>query len=158
MIYTVLLFDYFLLVTSMKLNQSMKNLIRKSKVARLATVDKNSIPYVVPVVFVFHNESFYIPLDEKTKNVNPRKLKRVKNIEKNPNVTLLIDEYQNNWKKLYFLMIHGKATIIEQKKNKHINEIHKLLISKYSQYKKIGSGNSCIKIQPQKVTFWKNQA
>jgi len=135
----------------------MKNLIAKSKVARLATVDQNSISYVVPVVFVFHNNSFYIPLDEKTKSVNTRKLKRVRNIEKNPNVTLLIDEYQNNWKKLYFLMIHGKAAIVEQKREKLINEVHKLLISKYSQYKKIGIGNSCIKIRPQKAIFWKYQ-
>jgi len=135
----------------------MKNLIAKSKVARLATVDRNSISYVVPVVFVFHNNSFYIPLDEKTKSVNTRKLKRVKNIEKNSNVTLLIDEYQNNWKKLYFLMIHGKAAIVEQKREKLINEVHKLLISKYSQYKKIGIVNSCIKIRPQKAIFWKYQ-
>ena len=135
----------------------MKNVIGRSNVARLATVSQNSIPYVVPVVFVFHNGSFYIPLDAKTKNVNPRKLKRVKNIEKNPNVTLLLDEYQSNWNKLYFLMIHGKATIIEQQKSKLIKKVHKLLISKYSQYKKIGIGNSCIKIRPRRAIFWKNQ-
>ncbi len=140
----------------MKLNQKTKTLIKSSKVARLATVDQKSCPYVVPVVFVFHENSFFIPLDEKTKNVNPKKLKRVKNIEKNPNVTLLIDKYQNDWKKLFFLMIHGKATVIDGKNSKLMDKIHKLLISKYPQYKKIGIGNSCIKINPTKVTFWKN--
>jgi len=140
----------------LKLNQKTKNLIKSSKVARLSTVDQKSCPYVVPVVFVFHENSFFIPLDEKTKNVNPKKLKRVKNIEKNPNVTLLIDKYQNDWKKLFFLMIHGKATVIDGKSSKLMDKIHKLLISKYPQYKKIGIGNSCIKINPTKVTFWKN--
>jgi len=140
----------------LKLNQKIKALIKGAKVARLATVDQKSNPYVVPVVFVFHENSFFIPLDEKVKTVNARKLKRVKNIEKNPNVTLLIDKYQNDWKKLFFLMIHGKATVIDSKNSKLMDKIHKLLISKYPQYKKIGIGNSCIAINPTKVTFWNN--
>jgi len=86
----------------LKLNQKMLTLIKKAKVARLATVDQKSHPFVIPVVFVFHENSFFIPLDEKTKTVIPRSLKRVKNIEKNPNVTLLIDKYQNEWKKFFF--------------------------------------------------------
>jgi len=139
----------------LKLDQKTMTLIKRAKVARLATVDQKSHPYVVPVVFVFHENSFFIPLDDKTKTVNVRKLKRVKNIEKNPNVTLLIDEYQNDWKKLFFLMIHGKATVTDGKNSKIMDKVHKLLISKYPQYKKIGVGNSCIKINTTKVTFWK---
>jgi len=139
----------------LKLDQKTKTLIKRAKVARLATVDQKSHPYVVPVVLVFHENSFFIPLDEKVKTVNARKLKRVKNIEKNPNVTLLIDKYQNDWKKLFFLMIHGKATVIDGKNNKLMYKIHKLLISKYPQYKKIGVGNSCIKITPHGITHWK---
>ncbi len=141
---------------SLKLNQKTMTLIKGAKVARLATVDQKSHPYVVPVVFVFHENSFFIPLDEKVKTVNARKLKRIKNIEKNPNVTLLIDKYQNDWKKLFFLMIHGKATVIDEKNNKSMDKIHKLLISKYPQYKRIGVGNSCITINPTKVTYWNN--
>ncbi len=141
---------------SLKLNQKTITLIKGAKVARLATVDQKSHPYVVPVVFVFHENSFFIPLDEKVKTVNARKLKRVKNIEKNPNVTLLIDKYQNDWKELFFLMIHGKATVIDGKNSKLMDKIHKLLISKYPQCKKIGLGNSYITINPTKVTFWNN--
>jgi len=140
---------------SLKLNQKTMALIKEAKVARLATVDQKLHPYVVPVVFVFHENSFFIPLDEKSKTVNPKNLKRVKNIEKNPNVTLLIDKYQNDWKKLFFLMIQGKAKVIDGN-NKLMDKIHKLLVSKYPQYKKIGIGNSCIKIEPTKVRFWSN--
>jgi PPOX class probable F420-dependent enzyme len=140
---------------SLKLNQKTRTLINRAKVARLATVDQKLYLYVVPVVFVFHENSFFIPLDEKIKTVNPKNLKRVKNIEKNPNVTLLIDKYQNDWKKLFFLMIHGKAKVFDGN-NKLMDKIHKLLVSKYPQYKKIGIGNSCIKIDPTKVRFWSN--
>ncbi len=140
---------------SLKLNQKTLIMIKEAKVARLATVDQKLHPYVVPIVFVFHENSFFIPLDEKSKTVNPKNLKRVKNIEKNPNVTLLIDKYQNDWKKLFFLMIHGKAKVIDGN-NKLMDKIHKLLILKYPQYKKIGIGNSCITINPTKVTLWNN--
>jgi len=138
----------------LKLNQKTITLIKEAKVARLATVDQKSHPYVVPVVFVFYENSFFIPLDEKAKTVNSRNLKRVKNIEKNANVTLLIDKYQNDWKKLFFLMIHGKAKVIDGN-SKLIDKIHKLLISKYPQYKKIGIGDSCIRINPQRITHWR---
>jgi len=57
----------FSILTSLKLNQKTKALIKGAKVARLATVDQKSHPYVVPAVFVFHENSFFIPLDEKTK-------------------------------------------------------------------------------------------
>lgn len=140
----------------MRLNQKTRTLIKGTKVARLATVDQKSHPYVVPVVFVFHKNSFFIPIDEKTKSANPKNLKRVKNIEKNPNVTLLIDKYQNDWKNLFFLMIHGKAKVIDEKDCKLMDKIHKLLILKYPQYKKIGVGDSCITIEPTKVRFWNN--
>ncbi|KAG2475295.1 MAG: hypothetical protein NPMRth3_3800002 [Nitrosopumilales archaeon] len=53
-------------------------------------------------------------------------------------------------------MIHGKATVIDSKNSKLMDKIHKLLISKYPQYKKIGLGNYCITINPTKVTFWNN--
>ncbi len=48
---------------SLKLNQKTMTLIKGAKVARLATVDQKSHPYVVPIVFVFHENSFFIPLD-----------------------------------------------------------------------------------------------
>jgi len=155
LLYTLSFICLFSDLMSLKLNQKTLTLIKRAKVARLGTVDQKLYPYVVPIVFVFHENSFFIPLDEKKKTVNSKNLKRVKNIEKNPNVTLLIDRYQNNWKKLFFLMIHGKATVINGN-SKLMDKIHKLLISKYPQYKKIGIGNSCIKIEPTKVRFWSN--
>lgn len=61
----------------------LKAIIDKATVARLATVDSECKPHLIPVVF--------IPLDEKTKRSKPENLKRIKNIQQNPNVALLID-------------------------------------------------------------------
>jgi PPOX class probable F420-dependent enzyme len=133
--------------------------IERARVARLATVDSESKPHVVPVVFVFYGNYFFIPIDEKRKKTaKPEKLKRIKNIQDNPNVALLIDEYSEDWTKLAFVMIQGRATIITTKTQGNIplQEPYKKLNIKYSQYQKIGLSEICITIKPEKVTLWRN--
>jgi PPOX class probable F420-dependent enzyme len=141
-------------------NISLKAKITEAKVARLATVDLECKPHLIPVVFVFDNDCYFIPIDEKTKRSRPEKLKRAKNIQQNPNVTLLIDEYNEDWTKLYFIMIQGKASIVgkelEQNEMLLLEKAHKLLSDKYFQYQKIGIGEYVIMIIPQKVITWKN--
>jgi PPOX class probable F420-dependent enzyme len=141
----------------------LKTIIKKAKVARLATADLEYKPHLVPVVFVFDNDlnCYFIPIDEKTKRSGPENLKRVKNIQENPKVALLIDEYNEDWTKLYFIMIQGKASIVggknlEQNEMQLLEKAHKLLCNKYPQYQKIGVGDNLIMIRPHKVIAWKN--
>ena len=139
----------------------LKTIVDKATVARLATVDSECKPHLIPVVFVFDNDCYFIPIDEKTKRSKPENLKRIKNIQQNPNVALLIDEYNEDWRKLYFIMIQGKASIIggkelEQNELKLLEKAHKLLSAKYLQYQKIAIGEYVIMIVPQKVITWKN--
>jgi PPOX class probable F420-dependent enzyme len=91
-------------------------------------------------VFVFDGNHFFIPIDQKRKTVKPQRLKRIKNIQDNPNVALLIDEYSEDWTRLAFVMIQGKASIITSRTqgNIHIREAYKKLMTKYRQYQKIG--------------------
>jgi PPOX class probable F420-dependent enzyme len=140
----------------------VKTIIDKARVARLATVDTEYKPHLIPVVFVFDNDCYFIPIDEKTKRSRPEKLKRAKNIQQNPSVALLIDEYNEDWTKLYFIMIQGRASIIggkelEQNELLLLEKAHKLLSDKYLQYQKIGIGEYVIMIIPQKVITWKNE-
>jgi len=140
--------------------QSLESLYN-SRIARLATVDpENNQPYVVPVVFAFDDNNIFIPIDDKPKKTkNSNQLKRVKNIQKNPNVSFLIDTYDDkNWDNLSYLMIQGKARIINMVNDKDtIKQAHSLLSDKYLQYKNtiVGMGNKCIVIDIQKVITWK---
>ncbi len=136
--------------------------LNNSKIARLATVDpENNQPYLVPVVFAFDGNNIYIPIDDKPKKIiNSNQLKRVKNIQKNPNISFLIDTYDDeDWNNLSYLIIQGKARIVVNRlkdTNTTINTAHSLLSEKYLQYKKlVGMGDSCIVIDIQKVIKWK---
>ena len=140
-------------------NQSL-DLLHNSKIARLATVDPlNNQPYVVPVVFAFNGNNIFIPLDNKAKRVNSNKLKRVKNIQKNPNVSFLIDIYDDkDWNNLSYLMIQGKARIANMVNDTDIiKKAHSLLSNKYLQYKNriVEIGDKCIVIDIQKAITWK---
>jgi PPOX class probable F420-dependent enzyme len=136
---------------------AVKEFIERARVARLATVDFASKPHLVPVVFVFDANHFFIPVDEKRKPAKPEKLRRIKNIKHNPNVALLIDNYSEDWTKLAFVMIQGRASITSKTQgNIQLKEAYKKLMIKYLQYEKVGIGEMCIIIAPEKVASWSN--
>ena len=141
----------------MNIPPAVEEFIERARVARLATVDFASKPHLVPVVFVFYANHFFIPVDEKRKTAKPEKLKRIKNIKGNPNVALLIDNYSEDWTKLAFVMIQGKASIASKTQgNIQLREAYKKLMIKYLQYEKVGTGEMCIIIAPEKVASWNN--
>ena len=136
---------------------AVEEFIERARVARLATIDSEFKPHLVPVVFVFDGNHFYIPVDEKRKTAKPEKLKRIRNIQDNPNVTLLIDEYSEDWTKLAFVMIQGKASVATKEEgNIQVREAYKKLMTKYLQYQKVSVGEMCIIITPKKVASWSN--
>lgn len=136
---------------------AVEEFIERARVARLATIDSEFKPHLVPVVFVFDGNHFFIPVDEKRKTAKPEKLKRIRNIQDNPNVTLLIDEYSEDWTKLAFVMIQGKASVATKEEgNIQVREAYKKLMTKYLQYQKVSVGEMCIIISPKKVASWSN--
>ena len=71
--------------------------VKRQLVARLATADARGRPSVVPVCFALVDGYFYSPIDEKRKSVSWGRLKRLRNIEENPAVSLVIDHYEADW-------------------------------------------------------------
>jgi coenzyme F420-0:L-glutamate ligase/coenzyme F420-1:gamma-L-glutamate ligase len=136
---------------------TVEDFIERARIARLATIDSEFKPNLVPVVFVFDGNHFFIPVDEKRKTAKPAKLKRIRNIQDNPNVALLFDEYSEDWTKLAFVMIKGKASIVNKiEGNIQVRQAYKKLMTKYTQYQKVGVGEMCIIIKPEKVSSWSN--
>jgi PPOX class probable F420-dependent enzyme len=136
----------------------IEEFIHRVRVARLATIDSEFKPHLVPVVFVFYGNLFFIPVDEKRKKAKPEKLRRIKNIQANPNVALLIDEYNEDWTRLAFVLIRGIASIVKSKTQADVllQQAQKELTTKYVQYQKIGIGEMCILIKPEKVVSWRS--
>ena len=129
------------------------------RVAHLATVGSEAEPHVVPVCFVFDGERFYTALDQKPKRVPPERLHRIRNILGNAKVALLLDEYQEDWKRLRYLLIHGEASLVEDGAER--SRAFRLLLAKYSQYREAGLEDAAwplIRIDPRRVHRWRASA
>jgi PPOX class probable F420-dependent enzyme len=83
----------------------------------LATLPSGGAPSLVPICFVVGEGSalrLYTPLDDKPKRVaDARNLARVRNIEANPMVSILVDRWSEDWSWLGWLRLDGRAELIE---------------------------------------------
>ena len=112
---------------------------------------------MVPVCFVYDANCIYTPIDSKPKSVPAGRLKRVRNIIENPRVSLVIDEYSEDWSKLYYIIIHGRAELLYE--GQEHNACLKLLSDKYKQYIDMGLEAleaPVIKITPEKIISWQD--
>ena len=139
----------------MPLDRKVGAFIRSARVAHLATADKHAQPHVIPICFVFDGKHFYSPIDEKPKRAAPGKLKRLKNIAENPNVALVIDHYEEDWRRLAYVLIFGRARVI----NRGIahRQAVRLLRRKYPQYRRMAiDQRPLIVITTLRITAWGN--
>jgi PPOX class probable F420-dependent enzyme len=131
-----------------------KEFIINHQVARLATVNAVGQPSVVPIVYAFDGERLYTPLDAKPKRVEPRQLRRVRNIQVNPHVAVIIDDYNEDWRQLAWVQLQGLAELVEAGPN-HIAGVE-YLHQKYPQYAFMPLNDQpLIVITPSRVLSWR---
>jgi PPOX class probable F420-dependent enzyme len=117
-----------------------------ARVARLATVDPQGRPHVVPICFVVDGEMLYTVVDEKPKRT--RRLQRLRNIETNPQVEVLIDEYDEDWSRLWWARLRGTARIVDDPR------AVELLAAKYPQYREHPPGGPVIAVSIEERSEW----
>ncbi len=128
--------------------------VQRQRVAHLATSDAAGHPSVVPVCYAFDGTRFYTPLDEKPKRVAAPRLRRVQNIVARGEASLVIDAYDDDWSRLGYLLISGRAALLEPDAPEHPHAL-RLLRERYPQY--VGmrlEEQSVIALDPERVTSW----
>lgn len=139
-----------------KIAGPIRKKLKEARVARLATLDAKSRPHIVPVCFVYAGKLFYTAIDQKPKRVTGERLARVRNIRAVPRVALLIDQYDDDWTQLWYILIRGKARLIPKSaRNEHAWAIRKLR-AKYPQYARgmLADDAPIIRITPERTTSW----
>jgi coenzyme F420-0:L-glutamate ligase / coenzyme F420-1:gamma-L-glutamate ligase len=127
--------------------------IRAARSAHLATTGANGEPHVIPICFIFDGKHFYSPIDEKPKRTSPAKLRRVKNIQENAQAALVIDRYSEDWKRLAYILIRGRAKILHRGAA-HAEAVRRLR-RKYPQYRQMAiHARPMIQITPTKWSLW----
>jgi len=139
----------------MPLNRKIGTFIRSARIAHLATADRSGQPLVIPICFAFDGIEFFSPIDEKPKQISPHKLKRLRNIAENPKVSLIIDRYDEDWQRLAYVLITGRAKIL-LRGTRHRRAVL-LLRKKYSQYERMAiNDRPIIVISSIRMKTWGN--
>jgi PPOX class probable F420-dependent enzyme len=126
------------------------------KVGHLATADRRGAPHVVPVCFAVAGDALYITIDEKPKRVDVP-LKRLRNIVENPTVAVVVDRYDDDWSRLGWVMLRGRAEILSE--GAEHARAQALLRARYPQLNDMDIASlPVIALRLERVTSWGNLA
>jgi PPOX class probable F420-dependent enzyme len=130
-----------------------------ARVARLATVDDVGRPHLVPVVFAAHGtDGIVTAVDRKPKRTTH--LKRLRNIEVTPSVSLLADDYDEDWDRLWWVRADGGARIVppgaaETATREEYEAALDRLCRKYAQYRDAPPAGPVIAVTVRRWTGWR---
>jgi PPOX class probable F420-dependent enzyme len=99
-------------VTGAALSESERHFLAARRVGHLATADRDGAPHVVPVCFAVADGTLYIAIDEKPKRRPGAALKRLANIAENPAACFIADRYDEDWTRLAWVMLRGRAEVL----------------------------------------------
>jgi PPOX class probable F420-dependent enzyme len=125
-------------------------LFASAPVAALATAGTDSVPHLVPVVFAVEGDTVYTAVDAKRKSTH--RLRRLANIEANPQVTLLVDHYDEDWSQLWWVRADGLASVHHDGEQMAIG--YGLLRAKYVQYERTALDGPVVAIAVRHWASW----
>lgn len=133
--------------------EAQRAFLESHRVAHLATADAQGRPHVVPICYAYDGAYLYVVIDTKPKRVGPFQLRRLRNIRDNPHVAVLVDDYSDDWSRLAYVLIRGRADVLMK------GEVHekalRLLRAKYPQYRRMAlEDRPVIRITPGRVVEW----
>jgi PPOX class probable F420-dependent enzyme len=121
-----------------------------SKDARLATVGGDGRPHVVPIVYAVEDDTLYFAIDAKPKRTT--NLQRLKNIAANPAVSLLVDHYEDDWNRLWWVRVDGTARVVTDRAE--AERATDFLAARYPQYRIARPGGPVVAIHIDRLTGW----
>ncbi|MFB6354762.1 MAG: TIGR03668 family PPOX class F420-dependent oxidoreductase [Halobacteriales archaeon] len=133
--------------------------LEAARVGRLATADARGRPHVVPVCFALVGSAdgpdrLVTPVDEKPKSAAPAELRRVRDVQANPRVAVVVDRYAEDWDRLGWVQVRGTASVLEPGDAGHGAAVDALR-ARYAQYAEHALGERpAIAVTPGSVRSW----
>lgn len=124
--------------------------LSNARVGRLATVDSQSRPAIVPCCFVLDGNTVYSAVDDKPKTTT--RLARLTNTQHNPHATLLVDHYSEDWSTLWWVRARGAAREVDDEEER-TKAVHQLR-AKYPQYADHRLDGPVLALDVESITSW----
>jgi len=120
----------------------------------LATLHPRRGVDAVPVVYVCVGRSIVIPVD-RVKPKQGRRLQRLANIGSDDRCVLLVDHYEDDWYKLWWVRVHAQATTATTgAAGPEGDDIARALGERFAPYSAPGSIDSIITLRPTEILGW----
>jgi PPOX class probable F420-dependent enzyme len=131
-------------------DEEARRRFERAAVGRLATADGDGVPHVVVAVFAVDGDQLYIAVDRKPKR--SATLKRIRNIQANPRVAFLVDHYEDDWSRLWWVRADGTGRIVDDPAG--MRGPIDLLAGKYAQYRAERPDGPVIAVTIDRLTGW----
>jgi PPOX class probable F420-dependent enzyme len=122
------------------------SLLRASEHGVLATVHAERGVDAVPVVFVVDGEQVLLPVDT-VKAKSTTRLQRLANLADDPRCVLLVDHYDEDWSRLWWVRVHATASVHDGRAD---------ALTRFAQYGQEGSVAATIVLRPEEITGWRS--
>jgi PPOX class probable F420-dependent enzyme len=134
-----------------------RRFLESHRVGHLATAGADGAPHVVPVCYALDDGALYFVADEKPKRRPARALQRLANLRENPRAALVVDEYDDDWTRLAWLLVRGPARAVEDPAAHAAALV--LLRARYPQYRAMAlddpARHPIVRIEPARVVLWR---
>jgi PPOX class probable F420-dependent enzyme len=124
--------------------------VRRARVGRLATSTRDGRPHLVPCCFALTGSTVYTAVDAKPKTSTA--LRRIDNIRADARVSLLVDNYDEDWSQLWWVRVDGLGRVVESAAEEEKGRA--ALLEKYSQYIRLAMPGPVIAIDVQTWRAW----
>lgn len=127
----------------------------RHRVAHLATADAAGEPHVIPICYAVVGDVFYFVVDDKPKRTRSG-LKRLRNIAANPHVALVVDDYDDDWSRLAYLLVRGQAAVVGERTE--YDTVVAVLRERYPQYRTMPLSfetHPLVRIDPEQRHLWR---
>jgi PPOX class probable F420-dependent enzyme len=124
--------------------------LEDARVAHLATVSDDGRPHIVPIVFALDGDTLYFAVDAKPKRT--ANLQRLKNIAANAAVSVLVDHYEDDWTRLWWVRADGTARVVTD--DAETKRAIDLLTERYPQYREARPPGPVVAIHIRQLSGW----
>jgi PPOX class probable F420-dependent enzyme len=134
-----------------------RRFLERHRVGHLATSGADGAPHVVPLCYAVDDSALYFVADEKPKRRPARTLRRLDNIRENPRAAVVVDDYDDDWRRLAYLLVRGPARILADAAE-HAAAL-RLLRARYPQYAAMSLedpiAHPIVRLDPARVVLWR---
>jgi PPOX class probable F420-dependent enzyme len=127
-----------------------RQFLEAHRVGHLATAGADGAPHVIPVCYALDDEAVYFVADEKPK-------RRLRNLRANPRAALVVDDYDEDWTRLAYVLVRGPARVVEEAAA-HARVL-RVLRARYPQYGRMAlddpAAHPVVRIEPRRIVVWR---